>query len=153
MQRLRKSALIGATALMVAATGSDDIAWPDGFRGWTAVHSGVITSASPLFARFGGIHTTYANALAMQGYRGGAFPDGSVIVFDVRETGPGPAYYEPVRRKQVDVMIKADGRWRFTEFAGDSRTDRTVTATRGDTQCAGCHTKAPRDSVYSRIES
>ncbi len=134
-------------------TGSTELDYPDGFRNWHAVHSGVITSASPLFARFGGVHTIYANELAMQGYRGGPFPDGSVIVFDVRETGPGPAYYEPVRRKQVDMMIKKEGRWRFTEFTGDSRTERGVPVDQADTQCAVCHAKAPRDSVYSQLES
>jgi mono/diheme cytochrome c family protein len=97
------------------------------------------------------MHSIYANAAAMAGYRTGAFPDGSVIVFDNHETMAVQGAELPRRRRFVDVMVKAGGSWRFGEFDGDSRTVRSVTAEQAQTQCAACHAKARTDHVYSQF--
>jgi hypothetical protein len=96
------------------------------------------------------MHTIYANPAAMGGYRSRHFPNGSVIVFDNHETIAFQGVEQPGRRRFLDVMVKADGSWRFGEFAGDSRTQRNVTVAQGETQCASCHAQSPTDHVYSQ---
>ena len=151
MTRLRFLILPAALMLAAAATGAaEDIAFPDGYRGWTHIRSAVVGPASAAFKRFGGMHSIYANSAAMLGYRSGRFPDGSVIVFDNHETLAAQAVEFPGKRRFVDVMVKADGSWRFGEFNGDSRTERNVTVTQGEAQCAACHAQAPTDHVYSQ---
>jgi len=61
------------------------IVYPAGFRDWNHVRSALIGPASPAYKEYGGLHHIYANAKAMEGYRGGKFPDGSVLVFDLFE--------------------------------------------------------------------
>jgi len=96
------------------------------------------------------MHDIYASPAAMEGYRSGRFPDGSVIVFDVRETVTSQGTEQPGRRRFIDVMTKSDDSWRFGEFAGDSRTQRNVTTAQGETQCASCHARSSTDHVYSQ---
>jgi hypothetical protein len=130
----------------------DDIAFPDGYRTWTHIKTAVIEPANPAFQRFGGIHSIYASPAAMEGYRSGHFPDGSVIVFDVHETTTFQDIEQPGRRRFIDVMTKSGGSWRFGEFSGDSKTKRNVTMAQGETQCATCHAKSPTDHVFSRYD-
>ena len=91
-----------------------------------------------------------ASDAAMDGYRSGRFPDGSVIVFDNHETFTTQGTELPGRRRFIDVMVKTGGSWRFGEFAGDSRTERSVTVAQGEAQCASCHAQSPTDHVYSQ---
>jgi hypothetical protein len=128
----------------------DEAPFPEGYRSWTHIRSGVVGPASSAFPRFGGMHSIYANPAAMAGYRTGAFPDGSAIVFDNHETVTFQGAELPGARRFVDVMVKTGGAWRFGEFAGDSRTVRNVTAEQALTECAACHAKAPTDHVYSQ---
>ena len=150
----RLKCLIGLAALMLAAaaTGAtEEIAFPDGYRDWTHIMSAVVGPASGAFKRFGGMHSIYANPAAMDGYRSGRFPTGSVIVFDNHETLTMQGAELPGRRRFIDVMVKTDGSWRFGEFAGDSRTERSVTVAQGEAQCASCHAQSPTDHVYSQF--
>src|SRR5260370_19359 len=87
----------------------------------------------------------YANEMAMEGYRSGRFPDGSVIVFDVLETLEKAGVTSEGPRRLIDVMTRDGqrygdtGGWGFEEFKGDSQTDRVLTA-EGKTACYTCHT-------------
>jgi len=140
-----------ALALVASATaGAEEIAFPDGYRTWTHIRSAIVGPTSTAFARFGGMHSIYANPTAMKGYGTGKFPDGSVIVFDNHETLTFQGAELPGRRRFIDVMVKTNGSWTFGEFSGDSRTERSVTVTQGQTQCAACHAKTPTDHVYSQ---
>jgi hypothetical protein len=136
-------------ALLAIGAASPEVPYPEGFRQWEHVESGYVGPGSPAHPRFGGIHNIYANRKAMKGYRSGAFPAGSTIVFDVREAKATPGNFEPGTRKQIDVMTKDRSGWRFVEFAGDSRTERGVGVEAGKTECLACHRNAKRDFVFT----
>jgi hypothetical protein len=133
-----------------AQAGSNaSIDYPQGFRKWVHVKTAVVGPQSAFFKSGGGIHHVYANGKAMEGYETGAFPDGSILVFDLldaREAGP---------RQRIDVMVKdsrrfsASGGWGFERFLGDSQTDRPLTEEhRG--QCVTCHQqRKAHDLVFS----
>ena len=144
--------LAGGAAGVASSQGKVEVAYPDGFRQWTHVRSGYIGPESSAFARFGGMHNIYANSIALEGYRTGRFPDGSVIVFDVLDTVSIPLSLETTARKFSDVMEKRGGTWHYSEFRGDSRTERSVTTADGIAQCQGCHTKSKTEEVFSTFQ-
>ena len=141
---------VGA-AVGAAAQAGDEVPYPDGYRRWVHIKSGWVGEGSPAFPRFAGMHHVYANAQAMAGYRAGAFPAGSVVVFDVLATKSGPGSLVTAERRILDVMEKTTSGWRFTEFNGDSRTERSVPTAAGAKACAGCHATAKTDSVFSQL--
>jgi cytochrome P460 len=55
------------------------------FCGLQHVKSGLVGPHSAFFESAAGLHHIYANEPAMAGYRTGAFPNGSVIIFDLLE--------------------------------------------------------------------
>lgn len=150
---MRISAIIALLFGVSAAFAADSkpVPYPEGYRAWTHVKSMVINPGHPLHATFGGIHHIYANSKAMAGYRKGAFPNGSVIVFDLLDVSRADNAVTEGPRKVVGVMHKdakryaATGGWGFEGFKGDTR-DRAV----GDaaaTACFECHT-ARKDAGY-----
>jgi hypothetical protein len=154
----RLLAIAASVILPPAMVASDrlEVPYPEGYRHWTHIKSAYVGKASPAFRRFGGLHNIYANARAMEGYRNGRFPVGSVLVFDVLEASSSDQGVEPGSRKFVDVMWKSadgrDGRWVFGEFDRDSRTTRNVTAEQGVVQCQACHDgPAATDGVFSKF--
>jgi hypothetical protein len=134
-----------------AAVAADEIDFPDGYRTWTHIRSAVVGPKSPASPRFAGMHSIYANSAAMDGYKSGKFPDGSVIVFDNHEVTVFQGTELPAQRRFVDVMAKTRGAWRFSEFAGDSRSVRNLNVAQGQQQCAACHAQSPTDQVYSQF--
>jgi hypothetical protein len=135
----------------MAAVATDEMAFPEGYRTWTHIRSAIVGPTSPASPRFGGMHSIYANPAAMEGYKSGKFPDGSVIVFDVHEVVTFQGTEIPAKRRFIDVMEKRGGGWRFSEFNGDGKTLRNVTVAQGEKECAACHTQAPTDHVYSQF--
>jgi hypothetical protein len=140
-----------------AAAVADPVPYPARYRDWTHVKSMVIEAGHPLFDSFGGLHHLYANDKALQGYREGRFPDGSVIVFDL--LGAVSADHAVIEgpRKVLGVMLKdshryaATGGWGFEGFVGDSTTERAVGANAA-TACFGCHTaRDGNDYVFSSL--
>jgi hypothetical protein len=130
--------------------------YPAGYRQWAHVKSMLIASDKhPLFATFGGLHHIYANPEAMKAYvKGGTFPDGSVIVFDLLAAKEDNGAWAAGERKFIGVMVKskarykATGGWGFEGFKGDSRTERMVTDANG--QCFACHQQQKdNDFVFS----
>ncbi len=151
--------LVGATALVAAAATDEQttVPYPDGYRDWRHVKSMVIEEGHPLYESFGGIHHIYANAKALEGYRSGSFPDGSVLVFDLLEAVRADNAITEGRRKVVGVMVKdrrryaATGGWGFEAFKGDSRSERLVGAN-AESACFACHAvQAETDYVFSSL--
>src|SRR2546426_7540929 len=118
-----------------ASPEKSSVAYPTGYRKWALVKSMVIYSDKhPLFAEFGGLHHVYANAEAMRALvKGGTFPDGSVLVFDLLEAKDENGAWVEGSRKLIGVMekdrarFKTTGGWGFEDFKGDSPSERLVT--------------------------
>jgi|SRR5581483_7958653 len=145
------AASVIACVLMAAG---DAAPYPKDYRRWVHVKTTVIGPQSPNFARNGGVHHFYANALAMEGYRSGKFPDGAVLIDDLLEAKEVDGVTSVGARKRVAVMTKQSGRfgetggWDFEIFKGDPAA-ATLTP-EGKVACFGCHQKG-RDSVFSEF--
>ncbi len=132
-----------------------EVPYPEGYRMWTHVKTGLIGPTNPNFKTTGGYHHIYANAKAMEGYMTGKFPEGSVLVFDVLDTKEQFGNIAENGRKHIDVMVKdslkysSTGGWGYEEFSGDSHTQRVLTPVT-KAQCFSCHlTKKSNDFVFS----
>jgi hypothetical protein len=155
--RILAAALSAALPAIAATAEAPPVPYPEGFRHWMHVKSMVIGEGHPLAGAFGGIHHIYANAKALEAYRkGGTFPDGAVIVFDLIEAKSGGGAIEEGARKIVGVMRKdarayaATGGWGFEGFKGDSKTERAV-GEDAATACFNCHApQKSQDFVFSR---
>jgi hypothetical protein len=146
-------ALAGAFATAIAA--EPQVIYPEGYRAWRHVKSMVIETGHPLYASFGGIHHIYANSLALEGYRTGRFPDGSVIVFDLLEALRGDNAVTEGGRKVLGVMQKdsrrfaTTGGWGFEGFAAGMAGERVVGGN-AKAACFDCHTaREANDYVFS----
>jgi len=146
--------------LVLAGAGAEkaaEVGFPDGYRGWQHVKSNVIGPEHKSFTTEGGrIFHFYANPQAVEGYRAGKFPNGSIIVREVLRATPGEGDAKGVlsegERKALDVMVKDDrlfpetGGWGFETF--DSKNARL--SAEGRAQCYACHSKQKdRDLVFS----
>jgi len=92
----------------------------------------------------------------MQGYSGGKFPDGSTLVFDLRDAKERDGVTSEGVRQRIDVMLKdsrrfaATGGWGFERFMGDSETDRPLTEEHRQS-CFNCHqARKDHDFVFSQ---
>jgi hypothetical protein len=159
MKKLLLAGLM-AGAFWMQAEDKASVPYPSGFREWQHVKSIVIGPDHSTFANRGGIHHYYANDKAMEGYRTGKFPDGSIIVdegvFTKDGEGPTKGITLEGERRSVDVMVKdnrlykATSGWGFESFARDERTGKL--AAPGQARCHSCHSKAPdRDHVFSSV--
>jgi hypothetical protein len=136
----------------------DDAApFPTEFREWAQVKTVLVGPQSAFFVTEGGFHHIYANPKALEGYKTGRFPDGSVIVYDLLETKEiaGNTIEGPTRR--IDVMMKqsdlyrATGGWEFMSFPGGDPAHGSLTVER-QAACAACHGKQKdHDSVFSEF--
>lgn len=157
------SGLLAATAIMVAVISAQPlpaVPHPQDYRSWQHVKSIVIGPEHASFARRGGMHHYYANKEALEGYRTGTFPNGSVIVDEGVSTkdgeGPLKGLMLEGSRRSLDVMIKNDrlyaetSGWGFEHFDGEEKTGRLDG--KGRAQCLECHSKRKdRDLVFSSI--
>lgn len=145
-----------------AATVEAEVDYPEGYRRWTQVRSTVVGPASPFFTVFGGFHTVYANDIAMQGYATGNFPDGSILVVDLREGHITDTGVNAGAQKRLDVMVRdhaafptTDG-WGYTSFMGPgNKTVRRFAQAEAATRCHACHSRPfarARDFVFSSYE-
>lgn len=147
--------LISAVNLKSSST---EIPYPEGYREWTHVKSGMVGPKHPLFNKLGGFYHIYANSKAMEGYRTGRFVDGSVIAFDrleMIESENGDIIEG--QRRLVDVMAKdhirydSTGGWGFEEFKGNSTIDRNVLHL-SRKMCFNCHSKREKnDFIFSQF--
>ncbi len=145
------------TGHAVVQTGGDaTVPYPEGFRMWVHVKSGLVSARHPDFAQTGGFRHIYANREAVAGYRTGAFPEGSIIVVDWIDGQDENGMFSEALRRRVDVMVKdrtrfaATSGWGFERFKGDSKTERLVTS--AAKQCVACHSgPGARDLVFSKF--
>ncbi len=158
MAALGRAGLVASVAANGARADSAAVKYPAGYREWTHIKSMVIVSdRHPLFNAFGGIHHVYVNKTGLQAAKShGAFPNGSVLVFDLLQATEADGAYAEGARKLVAVMhkdstrFKETGGWGFEGFKGDSETERVVTDPTG--QCFSCHaSQKDRDSVFSEF--
>lgn len=129
--------------------------YPEGYRRWAHVKTQVIGPESPFFASGGGIHHIYANDAALAGYEARRFPDGAILVFDLREAKTKDGITVEGARERLDVMVKdtkrfpETGGWGFERFVGDSKTERGLTEEHR-ALCFQCHTRRKdEDFVFS----
>jgi hypothetical protein len=130
------------------------VQYPEGFRRWTHVKSGLVGPQNPAFQHYVGLHHIYANEIGMDGYASGRFADGSVLVFDLLETRENSGITTEGSRRFIDVMRRdsqlyaTTGGWGFEEFSGDGHTGTLTTEAK--TSCYNCHaTQKARDFVFS----
>src|SRR3569833_1112650 len=115
------SVLLALPALTLTALHSDEgIKYPDGFRRWVHVGTGVILpGTNPQLKSEEGMHHVFANEKAAGAYSNGDFPDGAVIVYELRETQQNNGVItEGVRRRVVVLFLVlffflCSGGWRF----------------------------------------
>ena len=153
-----------AVTLVVAVTPAarqtmPAVPFPEGFRSWQLVRSTVVGPESRTFPKRGGIHHYYANREALEGYRTGAFPNGSVIVDEAVSTtageGPGAGMLFEGDRRFLDVMVKNDaaytgtGGWGYEHF--DSTTTTPTLSQADRTQCSECHARSKSDHVFTKL--
>jgi hypothetical protein len=148
---------IMAWSFSLWARTNDTVPYPAGYRQWAHVKSALIGPKSPSFESFGGLHHIYANEKAMEGYRTGRFPDGSVLVFELLETRENAGVTTEGPRLRVGVMVKESkryaetGGWGYESFQGDSQTERRLTA-ESRIACFKCHEQQKdRDFVFSEF--
>lgn len=134
---------------------ANEVPYPEGYRKWRHIKTGILRSASPDFQSNTGFHHIYANDKAMKGYTSGKFPEGTILVFDVLEAVEKGGNTDEGERKVIDVMIKdstkflSTGGWGYEEFKGNSRTERVLTeAVR--MKCISCHARQ-KDNVFSDL--
>lgn len=153
-----------ACAAVETATPAPPVPYPDGFREWRHVTSGVLpakpnaTNAAPASAApHGLIHHVYANEQALEGYRTGHFPEGAVLVADWFVLEPAGPQLVQGRRKSLNVMVRDSrytetGGWGFEDFDQDSRTTRNV-GPKAVAMCFECHTRVKaREYVFSELK-
>jgi hypothetical protein len=156
MRRLPVLIAAGLAAVTSAVlTSSHTIPFPDDYREWTHVKTTLVGPESPSFDSNGGYHHFYANAKAMEGYRTGTFPDGSILVDDGLKAVEKAGVMTEGGRRRLAVMVKdsrafaTSGGWGFELFPGDSR--RGALSISDKAACLACHQRARTDLVYSRF--
>src|SRR5581483_3357031 len=150
--------LAGAMLPLSALCAADSVQYPDNFRHWMHVHTAVLMpGTNPQLASEEGMRHIFANPEAVGGYASGEFPDGSIIVYELREIQQqkNGVIFEG-ERKRVYVMIKdsrlykSSGGWRFERFWGnDARQDALHDS---GAACFECHSKANAHGfVFSQL--
>lgn len=145
-------AVLSLSVLYAAET----VQFPDNFRRWVHVGTGVILPGGPLPESEQGMHHIFANQKATDGYLAGDFADGSVIVYELREAQQKNGVIFEGERRRVDVMIKdsslykSTGGWGFERFMGNEQSQDAVHDS--GTSCFECHTNAKEHGfVFSQL--
>jgi hypothetical protein len=146
-------------SVLTAAERSPEVPFPDGYRSWQHVKTVVIGPEHKSFASEGGkVFHFYANPQAIEGYRAGKFPNGSVVVRETLRTIAGEGESKGIltegERSALDVMMKDDrlynetGGWGFETF--NSKNARQAEKDRA--QCYTCHSQQKdHDLVFSSL--
>ncbi|MBV9268837.1 MAG: cytochrome P460 family protein, partial [Acidobacteriaceae bacterium] len=105
--------LLAIASVITAAENSAEVPFPEGYASWQHVKSVVIGPEHKSFASEGGkVFHFYANPQAIEGYRTGRFPNGSVIVRETLRTIAGEGESKGIltegERSSLDVMVKDD---------------------------------------------
>ena len=161
MNKIPYAITIPVTMLLLSAqilAGESKVPYPEDYRTWFHVKTMLIEPEHPLENPFQGIHHIYANKKAMQGYKSGSFPDGSVIVFDLLKYTEKDNTIQENQRKLVGVMQKhrkkynQTGGWGFEGFAGNNKMERLTKD--GGVSCFECHEPQKNgDYVFSKVRN
>ena len=142
---------------MLNVNSKTEVPYPESYRTWRHIKSGVIGPNSPIFKVEGGFHHIYANDKAIKGYETGKFEEGSVLVFDKLEMiEDKDGNMLEGNRIRVDVMVKnhvydSTGGWGFERFKGDSKLDRMV-LNLSRAKCFNCHESQKQAGfVFSKL--
>jgi Cytochrome P460 len=147
---MKRTALLVALAITGSANSADTVPYPESFRTWSHVKSGVIGPQHKNFASLGGLHHVYANTEAMAGYKTRQFPEQSVIVFEWLEWAEKDGAILEGPRRQIDVMAKDSkryaqtGGWGFQRFVKDTR---ELAAAPTPQDCFACHNQLKEDGL------
>ena len=144
--------------LLVGALWAESVEFPNNFRHWVRVGTGVVLpNANAKLMSEEGMHDIFANPEAVKGYATGDFPDGSIVVYELRETKPTNGVLVEGERKRLDLMIKDSkhykdtGGWRFERFWGNDRAHDAINDP--GTMCYSCHSKAQAHGfVFSKLQ-
>jgi len=146
-------------SLYVLARPGSYLEYPQGYRKWTHVMSYLIGPQNPAFEKNGGLHHFYANEKAMEGYRTGKFPDGSVIVDERNKAQDNEGVTRVGDFLGIGVMMKDSqryaetGGWGFEIFVGNNHTDGVLSA-ESRARCYDCHVKQKdHDFVFTAIRN
>ena len=130
--------------------------YPEGFRRWVHVGTGVILPGGPIPESEQGMHHIFANQKAVDGYSSGDFSDGSIIVYELRQAEQKNGVIFEGDRRRVDVMIKDarlyanSGGWRFERFWADDHKQDALHDL--GTACFECHSNAKAHGfVFSQL--
>jgi hypothetical protein len=156
---LNPAILLSLAALLLSvASGAESVQYPENFRRWAHVSTGVILpGANPQLKSEEGMRHIFANPKAVEGYASGDFADGSTIVYELRDVQQKNGNILEGERKRVDVMIKDSslykntGGWRFERFWGNDQAKDAVP--NSGTTCFQCHSQAKAHGlVFSQLE-
>lgn len=160
---LAAAVTLAAASIATLTTRAADqpaVPYPTGFRSWQVVRSTIVGSEHPSFPSRGGIHHYYANDKAVEGYRTGVFPNGSLIVDEGVQTKDGEGKMKGLvfetERRDIAVMVKNDelyketNGWGFEHFRGDERTGHLVES--DQKRCHNCHS-TQKNSVFTTIRN
>lgn len=157
--RSRPKTLVAAITILALNTlsAAESAQFPDNFRHWVHVHTGVLMPGTNQELKSEeGMRHIFANDKAAGGYSSGDFPDGAIIVYELREAvqQKNGVIFEG-DRKRVDVMIKDSslkntGGWRFQRFWGNDQTQNALQDS--GAMCFQCHSKADSHGfVFSQL--
>jgi hypothetical protein len=139
--------LLSLPALSVSVLyAAESVQFPESFRRWVHVGTGVIMPGGPLPEQEQGMHHVFADQKATDGYSSGDFADGSTIVYELRQSQQKDGVIFEGERRRVDVMIKdsrlysSTGGWRFERFWGNDQAQNAVSDS--GNACFKCHWKA-----------
>ena len=105
---------LAAAVQVASARQSANVPYPTEYRSWAVVKTSLVGPQARNFATRGGFHQFYANDKAMEGYRTGKFPDGSVIVDEVVIAEEAQDVTAEKGRRSHDVMHKDGSRFQAT---------------------------------------
>ena len=136
--------------------GTEPVQYPENFRRWIHVGTGVILPGGPLPESEQGMHHIFANQKAIDGYSSGDFADGSIIVYELREAQQKNGVIFEGERRRVDVMIKdaslykRTGGWRFERFLGNDQSQDAIRDS--GASCFECHSQSKAHGfVFSQL--
>ena len=148
--------LVFAALSLSLLSAAESVQYPDNFRRWVHVGTGVILPGGTLPESEQGMHHIFANGKAVDGYSLGDFPDGSIIVYELREAQQKSGVIFEGDRRRVDVMIKdsslykATGGWRFERFLANDQTHDAVSD--AGASCFACHANVKSHGfVFSQL--
>jgi hypothetical protein len=130
------------------------VPFPTGYRLWAVVKTKLVGPQSQTYSTRGGFHHFYANEKALEGYRTGKFPDGSIIVDEGVYASEADGITREGELRSVEIMHKdsslyaSTGGWGYERFEGERQVSDSTLAAR--TVCFKCHaTRKDSDYVFS----